>query len=103
MKQGNHLTDAKKLPYGYKRLMGNTFTIKIRLKNDLADRVRNHFMLKDLYISNSKNDCSVIYGIGDVVIVNAVETAVMQAKSKRLMQQAAKLINDAVHMTGMVC
>lgn len=102
MKQGNHLTDAKNLPYGYKRLMGNTFSIKIRLKSDLADKVRNHFMLKDLYISNSKNDCFVIYGIGDVVIVNAVETAVMQAKAKRLMRQATQLINDAAHMSNMV-
>ena len=102
MKQGNHLVHAKKLQYGYNRICGDTWSIKIRLKNDLAVKVRKHFMLKDLFISNSKNDCSVIYGIADVVIVNAVQTAIMTAKADRLTKQAAQLINDALHMRNMV-
>ena len=103
MKQGNHLTkEVQKMSYGYRQICHDMFSVKIRLKNDIADKVCEHSMLKSLYKSNSKNDCTVIYGVAHVDTVTHLQKAIMFAKAKRLMTMANKLVTEATMGYGMI-
>lgn len=95
MKQST-FSEANKLRFGYKRLVGNQFTVKVRVSNDIAntiiDTAKYRIAFKDLYITESSNkNCRFIFGVGYEDTVQMLQNAIKIGTANRLVKQAQAL------------
>lgn len=95
MKQST-FSEANKLRFGYKRLVGNQFTVKVRVSNDIAntiiDTAKYRIAFKDLYITeSSKKNCRIIFGVGYNNTVQMLQNAIKIGTANRLVKQAQSL------------
>jgi hypothetical protein len=94
LQQGNH-NDAKQFAFGIKR-QGNLYAIKLRFKEDIANRINAGLTAQHLMITNTSNKGTrTIYGHCTQYELDILDRVKNRSKGERLMEQALQLLYSA--------